>query len=525
MPTSDPNYTLSTRQLATALDAGELSSGEIVEALQARADAVDGRTHGWVLQRRKAALADAEAADEERARGDIRGPLHGIPMSVKENLALIGTPATMGIRSRLEMRAERDAALIASLKDAGAIPLGKSNVPLLLLAMEAHNDIWGTTHNPWKHDRAPGGSSGGEAALIATGQAPFGIGTDIGGSIRIPAAWCGIPGIKLTEGRWSTWGSSGGQPGQEIITAQTGPMARTVDDLVWLTQILDPARMRRHDARLPPVPVPRPEEIDVSKLRIGVYEDDGVFSPAQSVRRAVRESAQALEDLGATLVPYSPPRSWDMVKVYFGGATADGVHTARGLVGPDQKATPQLATLMRLARLPSWVRWVLVQIMDKLGEARVSTVLSAFGEKPVHAVWALAAMRTELQRAELRAWDAAGIDALIGPPTVTPAALLGQTGDWSLGAWHTMRYNVLAMPAGISPVSRVRPEETERTQLGDRLDRKAATFEADSTGLPVAAQVIARPWRDDLVLAVMGALEAQLKSREGFPLTPIDPLA
>lgn len=515
----------SASQLARLLAAGETSSEEIVRALHARADAVDGRVHGWVAQRREGALRDARAADEARARGESLGPLHGLPISLKENLAMKGTPATMGIRRRLEHLDQQDAALVAAVKDAGGIVLGMSNVPLLLLAMETHNDIWGTTHNPWALDRAPGGSSGGEGALIASGQSPWGIGTDIGGSIRIPAAWCGIPGLKPTEGRWSTQGSRGGQPGQETVVAQSGPLARTVEDLVFMMQALGPERQRIFDPRVPPVLAPDISELDVKSLRVGVYEDDGVFAPSESVRRAVRTAARTLEELGATVVPYSPPHSWELVKVYFGGVSADGAKTARALVGPDQAPTPQLATLLRLGRLPAWLRGLLAELVDLLGEARAATVLRVFGDKPAQEIWALHAERSRLRLAELEAWDAAGIDVLLGPPTVTPPALLGETGDWSLGAWHTMRYNALALPAGVAPVTRVRGSEQERRLLGDRFDKKAARFDAGSEGLPVCCQVIARPWRDDLVLGVMAALEEALSHRQDYPHTPVDPPA
>src|SRR5690606_15576827 len=133
----------------------------------------------------------------------------------------------LGLRARHQMPADADAVLVAELRRQGAVILGKTNVPQLLLAQETENEVYGVTSNPWDTDRVPGGSSGGEAAAIAAGMSPMGIGTDIGGSIRIPAHFCGIAGLKPTMDRWSNRGSQAGLPGQEVVRAQVGPMART----------------------------------------------------------------------------------------------------------------------------------------------------------------------------------------------------------------------------------------------------------------------------------------------------------
>ena len=149
-------------------------------------------------------------------------------------------------------------------------------------------------------------------------------------------------------------------------------------------------------------------------------------------------------------------------------------------------------------------------------------LLNALGRKGVADLWKLTAERTRLQRQEMEDWGRSGIDVLIGPPTVTVAALHRETGDWSLGACHTMRYNLLDLPAGVVPVSTVRRGEDVPRQPGDRLDRKAALFEQGSQGLPLNVQVIGRPWREDQVLSVMQAVEDGSRSRPGFPLTPVD---
>ena len=517
-------HALSATQLLAALEARALSSVEIVEALLARIDAVEPAVHAFVEVFREESRQQAALADAARARGITLGPLHGLPLTVKENIATRGSDQTLGIRSRKGKPAAEDAPVVKVLKDCGGIVLGKTNVPLLLLSMESNNDLFGTTANPWDTRRAPGGSSGGEGAAIATGGSPLGIGTDIGGSIRIPSAWCGVPGLKPTWGRWSMGGSAGAMPGQEVIKSQMGPMARTVGDLVLAMRAVSPERQRPYDPLVPPIPWGEPSALPLQGLRVGYYEADDVFPPAASVRRAVRESAEALAAAGAELIPFTPPNNVELVELYFAAVSADGGRTIDLSMG-EQDFTPQLQTLVRIARLPTPVRVLAGQLMGLRGERRVARQLSVLGEKSVAELWRLAARRTALQRAEAAAWTAAGFDLLLAPPTVTPAALLGETGDWSLGAWHTMRYNVLDLPAGVVPVSRVRADETTRPAPADRLEKKAARFEQGSAGLPVCVQVVGRPWEEDKVLGLMLHLERLLRDRPEYPTTPIDPRA
>lgn len=512
----------SATQLLAALEAGTLTSVAIVRALHARTDAVDAAVGGYVEEFREQALARAAAADAARTNGTSWGPLHGLPLSIKENIATKGSPQTLGITARKARLAPQDAVVSATLRDLGAIVLGKSNVPQLLLSMESVNPVYGRTSNPWNTARVPGGSSGGEAALIATGQSPLGIGTDIGGSIRIPCAWSGIAGFKPTVGRWSVRGSAGGIPGQEGVKAQMGPMARTVEDVVLAMQALDPVHQRKRDPRVPPLPPIDPSAVDLGSLRVGVYMDDGIFAPAQSVQRGVRAAADALRDAGAEVVEFVPQRSWELFETYFALVSADGAATALATTEGDP-ATVQLATLFQLARRPRLARSAAAALFARRGEQRRPRQLRAFGRKSVQALWRLHARRTELQRLELDDWAQAGIDLLIGPPTVTPAALHDETGDWSAGAWHTMRYNLLDLPAGVVPVSTVQAGETTRGVLNDVLDHKAARFEAGSEGMPVSVQVIGRPWEADPVLAAMAAIEAHARTQEGYPFTPIDP--
>ena len=261
----------SATDLQVALAKKHVSSVEIVRALITRRDAVGRRTNAIVVTMDESALAAAAASDARRARGERLGALEGLPITIKENVDVAGTPGTLGVESRRAYRAKEDAVTVRLLREAGAIAIGKTNVPQTLIAIETTNHVYGTTNNPWAHERTPGGSSGGEAAALASGQSVLGVGTDIGGSVRIPAAYTALVTIKPTLHRWSNRGSIGLLAGQEIVRSQICPMARSVDDVMLLFGAIDTPLHARLDPECPPLPMGDPAAVDVANLRIGVY--------------------------------------------------------------------------------------------------------------------------------------------------------------------------------------------------------------------------------------------------------------
>ena len=218
-------HELTATDMLRHLETGELTSVQIVEALNARRRDVDPKVNAIIMTREQA-FAEAESADQARAKGESLGPLHGLPITIKDNIQVTGTDATLGMQCRRGKAADADAVLVAELRKKGAIVLGKTNVPQLLLAQETENSLFGVTNNPWNLERVPGGSSGGEGAAVAAGMSPLGIGTDIGGSIRVPSLCAvrayrrhrtfeGIPPSfrscsKMAVGR-SPWGGGGAQ--------------------------------------------------------------------------------------------------------------------------------------------------------------------------------------------------------------------------------------------------------------------------------------------------------------------------
>ncbi len=506
------------------LDAKRVSSREIVEDLHRRADEVEPRVNAFAHEFRQAALDAADACDKARANDDSNlGPLHGLPVSIKESVDTAGVPTTLGMKARQGANATQDAVVVKLTLEAGAFVLGKTNVPQTLLApLETTNEVFGTTNNPWNLGRGPGGSSGGEGAAIAAGTSVLGVGTDVGGSIRSPAALCGVYGIKPTVGRWSNRGSAGVIPGQEFIQPQIGPMGRSTDDLILYMRALAGPKHIECDRSMPPVPFVDPDEIDVPKLRIGFYDDDGYLTPAASVQRAVTEAAGLLQDAGLSVTRVRPPNVEEIVEMFFKALSGVGMDTVVEAMDGEAFIQP-LRTVARAGRAPKRVRAGLAKVARMMGETRMAGVLSSLGEKRTGELWKLAARRNAIRHEEMAFWDREQVDVIITPALVTPAVPHGTSHDFTLAFVNLARYNLLDLPAGVVPISRVRVDETRRPNPSDRVEKRAAEIEAQSVGLPLGVQLVARPRSEGVLLAAMRKLEELARAKGSYPNVPVTP--
>jgi amidase len=301
---ADPIYYSSATWIAAAIREKRVSAVEIVEAFLARIEEVNPALNAVVALRAEEARAEAERADAALARGDSWGALHGVPMTIKDSLDTAGMISTGGTLGRADFVPDRDATVVRRLKNAGAILLGKTNTPELTLSYETDNLVYGRTNNPWDTQRTPGGSSGGAAAILAAGGAAFDIGSDYWGSIRLPAHFCGITGIKPTHGRVPRTGHIFPFGGTHDSYQQLGPLARYVEDLFPLLQTI--AGPDNVDPAIVPMPLGDPAEIDLSSLRVGFHTDNGISTPTPETQAVVRVAARALESAGA-LVEESRP--------------------------------------------------------------------------------------------------------------------------------------------------------------------------------------------------------------------------
>lgn len=503
---------LSASQIARHIAEGQLSSQEVVEAHIRRIEAVNPRLNAVVVSLFEQACAEAGQADSLRAQGTLLGPLHGVPITLKEQFMVAGTPTTVGILHQKSSPMEHEGPLVKRLRQAGAIILGKTNVSQLLMYHESDNPVYGRTNNPWNLARTPGGSSGGEAAIIAAGGSPLGLGGDFGGSIRVPAHFCGLYSLlptarRLTHHDTAPHAYVGGQEG---IIAQPAPIARSVEDLRLAMSILAAPGLNAVDPSVPPVPWPDPAAVSLSGLRIGMYTDNGVFSVAPAVRRAVEEAAQALRARGAIVESWNPPDVAEAIRLYVGLVGADGFTTYKRNLAGDPRDR-RISFNMRVSSLPGIVRAPLVGLLRGSGQKHMASSLQYIrGALSVNQYWHLVEERNHYRQRFLAALDADHFDAILCPPHALPALTHGSSGTLNPtnAGSYAILYNLLGLPAGVAPITRVRPgEESERGIGKDSVERAARTVEMGSAGLSVGVQVVAHPWREDIVLALMTALE------------------
>lgn len=293
-------------ELAERIRSKDLSPVEVVRAHLERIDAVNPALNAIVTPAEDA-LDRAQEAEAALARGDAVGPLHGVPFTAKDSVDIAGMRTTRGSRLFTDHVPDADAVAAARLKQAGAIFMGHTNVPEFVFWFETDNEVFGRTQNPWNLERTPGGSSGGEAAAIAAGLSPLGVGSDVGCSIRQPASYCGIVGLKPTQGRVPL---TGHWPNTLLRYMHVGPMARTVGDVALALSIM--AGPDGLDPYAVPVPVDGLDEIDGPPLNLRVgFCTEGPFAPvAAEVQDAVAVAASALSGLGCTVEPVSLS-SWE----------------------------------------------------------------------------------------------------------------------------------------------------------------------------------------------------------------------
>ena len=516
-------WSLSATDLAGGIARGDFSSVDAVRAHVARSEAVDGELNAVVVRRFDEALGEARAVDERRAHGEELGPLGGVPVTIKECLDVAGTPSTFGLPSRANDRATRDDPYVARWRRAGAIVVGKTNVPQLMIYIETDNPLYGRTNNPWDLSRTSGGSSGGESAIVAAGGSPLGLGTDIGGSLRVPAAFCGIVSLKPTTGRLDDASRLAIYAGQRTIVSQVGPLARTVADVALGLEI---ANGGRDPEGFPPRPLGSRRPTSVRTLRVGYYEDAGALRASPAIARATREAASVLRDLGAHVVPFVPPHVDDALDLFYSLLSADGGRGAIEALGSDPR-DPRVATLLAIAAKPRVVVALAERVLALAGQRGLLRMVRNYGFTDTRHYWKVVEGVRAYQQIFAHAMDTADggpLDLIVCPPVALPALPHGMSATVGTAGAYAPLYNLLGYPCGTVPFTRVRAdEETFRTPSRDRLDDGAYETELGSAGLPVGVQIVGRPWREDTVLAAMEAIETVARTRDGFPLTPISP--
>jgi fatty acid amide hydrolase len=519
-PQTQTLHDMSATEIVRRIAARDLSAAETVEHFIARLDTVNPKLNAVTVDLYDSARNKAAEIDRALSRGEKLGPLAGLPVTVKECFDLIGTASTFGLPSRRNEIESTNDPHVGAMLAAGAIPIAKTNLPQLMIFTETDNPLYGRTNNPWDLERSCGGSSGGEGAVIAAGASPLGLGNDIGGSLRIPAAFCGIASIKPTAGRVPDHCSHGLPIGQQGITAQAGPMAKYVADVAMGLRVLDRAR----DPFVYPGPeLGDPATVDLRRLRFAAFTDDGEFPVAPAVRRAVSEATQILTAAGAKLVAWPRPSLSRVNDLFFACLSADSTKAFRRLLRGNE-VDRRIRPLLLTAGLPAALRSVLGSALEAVGQGRTAATLRRFASGSADEYWqtveAIGNFRNELLRSLEQAEDGP-IDCVVCPAYPVPAVRHGATERMPMPGSYAPLANVSGFPAGIVPVTRVRQgEESDRPASRDLVDAVARETERGSAGLPIAVQVLARPWRDHIALAAMAAIEAAARKQADYPARP-----
>src|SRR5580693_4686989 len=477
-------------ELSAALTSKQVSATEVTRAHLDRIAAVDNRVRAFLHVAADSALAQAKEIDAKRKAGDNLGPLAGVPVAVKDLFATIGMPTTCGSRILEGWHPPYDATITKRLKQAGAIILGKTNMDEFAMGSSTENSAYGPSRNPWDLDKIPGGSSGGSSAAVAAYEAPLAIGTDTGGSIRQPAAVCGIVGTKPTYGGSSRYGVVAFASSLDT----PGPFGRSVLDTALLHEAMsghDPMDSTSIDAPVPPV-VEAARHGDVSGMRIGVVSEFSGDGYQPGVMARFTEAVELLESLGAKVTEISCPHFKYALPAYY-------------LIAPSEVSS-------NLARFDG-MRYGLRVGGGSAEEVMAASREAGFGAEVKRRImlgtYALSSgyydayygKAQQVRTLIIRDFDNAfsQVDVLISPPTPTTAFNIGERADDPMAMYLADLCTIpsnLAGNAAISVPIGLAPED----------------------GLPVGLQVMAPPLADDRLYRVAAAVEAALTERWGHPL-------
>lgn len=438
------------------------------------------------------AMADAAALDEYmRIHKKPKGPLHGLPISVKEHVKFVGTPATSGFIAWADEYATEDAMIIKVLRAAGAIFHVKTTNPQALMALETTSSLYGTTTNPHNTSLTPGGSSGGESALIAMRGSLLGIGTDIGGSIRAPCAFSGIYGIKPSIGRLPHGGLAGVHGGMENIVGCVGPMATCLEDLSLFCSVVLAASPWTSEVSLIPMPWDtRSVMPETRRLRIGIMLDDGVVHPHPPITRTFTSLAEGLRASGHHLIPFSAVLHREVL---------DCIHTAYYLDSGEE-----YHEVLQAGQEPP------IPLLDsQLSQAGRQTF-------SVQDTWAINRRRSRLQEAYAKQWNEAGLDCLICPIAPSVAPKHGEATYWG----YTSVFNSLDLSSAVLPVGFVSESDTWEAYPRTRVDfsgvedqrydgyyKPGVEGPKSYEGAPIAVQIVGRRLSEEAVLEIAAEIE------------------
>ncbi|KAF8193269.1 amidase signature domain-containing protein [Mycena galopus ATCC 62051] len=463
---------------------------------------------------------DSDAGDSSASIRDC--PLLSVPVSLKDTVNVAKHDTTVGLSRNANNPVPTSAPLVCMLQDAGALLHVKTTVPAALIAIETESDLFGRTTNPYNQNHTVGASTGGGGALLACGGSKIEIATDIGGSARIPAHFCGIWGLKGSVGRFPTWGTVSSMPGLEGVPILAAPMAGSLADLEEFWKRIVGMRPWTYDFTCIPLPWQKVDlQVDGRKLKWGVIWDDGVCEPTPACKRALSIVVDALTAQGHEVVEFTPPKIPELITVGYQLVFADGGAQMRDAGFPGDTLNPPLHGTIGLLALPRLVKKIMAW-MHRTADPFYAYLLEAMYPKSILEERALIVRRDELRSEWHDAWTEANLDFVLTVPHPLPALENG-TGEKAslMSAGYTFLFSILDYTAGVLPVTfvdRARdalPADFFTSKKFNKMNQVAkgaySVYDCDKMhGLPLGVQVVGRRLQEEKVLEGMKVVERTL---------------
>ncbi|KAF2748496.1 amidase signature enzyme [Sporormia fimetaria CBS 119925] len=468
-----------------------------------------------------------EAEEWAEKEVNLQGPLAGIPVSLKDSIHVRGFDTSVGFSQNTGKPLVEDGAMVRLLKDAGAVPFVKTNLPVTLLSFESANDVWGRSTNPHNNKYSPGGSTGGESALLAFGGSRIGIGSDVAGSVRVPAHFAGCYSLRCSTGRWPKVGMNTSMPGQEAVPSVFSPMARTLNDLVYFTKSLISMGPWKYDYTVHPLEWREKvaeEYREKKKLRIGVMRTDHVVDPSPACARALDQVASALTAEGHEVFEVDPPAPYEALKYASQLLLSDGGETFLSFFRTGEwndRGAAQLVYYMKLPRPIKYLYYLWVRYVKR--DTIWAGLLESWHPKSAYEYWQLVAKREHYKHAFFTWWnDMAKMDAMICPPNATPAVPHEGMHDAVSSCGYTFLFNLLDYTVGVIPVTHVDaqkdklPADFKMSELNGVARGAYKHYDAEKmAGLPVGVQIVGQRLEEEKVLAIMERVEDALDKNGG----------
>lgn len=490
------------------VQAGELSAISVLHAYGKRA--IEGHKINNYLT--EVMIKDAEKI----ANSNPQGPLAGFPISFKDTVSFTGYDSCMGYSKFVSKPVQKDSPIVRLLKDAGAVPFVKTNVPITLLSFECYNDIWGTTENPYVKGYTPGGSTGGESAILAYGGSRLGIGTDVAGSVRVPAHFAGIYSLKCSTGRFPKAGNNTSLPGQEGIPAVYSPMTRTLTDLSFFLKTIINMKPWDYDYSVHPIPW---REVQLpKKIKFGVMYNDGVVNPSPACARALKLTVDALKQQGHEIVTFEAPSPLRALRISSQLLMSDAGKICTRDMYHSETVDYGVWRVAKAARLPRIFKRIYAWFLEHIyGDKVWAYLVRDWNEKTITERWDLVYEREMYKSEFFESWKDSEIDFLLTVPNATPALPHGGLYESISSCGYTFLFNILDYSAGVMPVTKV-DKDKDQLPAGFKVKKlnrvaKGAYVNYDANkmhGLPVGIQLVGQRLEEEKVLKGMEVIEDSL---------------